>query len=167
MNVDLGQVRRLGAELGATEKRIESAIALATRDAKRKAQSAARVLIVDATGLPRAALKNRVNNLRGQSGAWVGTNDVRVSTAYKRPRQAQGGVTVGNRTILGAFVMRTKSGALVVMQRTSKGKGGLRAATIEIRDQVEPRLAARASELERVFVEKFDAEVFRQLRRVG
>lgn len=164
MNVNLDQVRRVGAELGATEKRIEGAIAFATRDAKRAAQAAARALIVDATGLPRVALSRRVNNLRGHSGAWVGTNDVRVSTAYKRPRQAQGGVTVGNRTILGAFVMRTKSGALVVMQRTGKT---LRAATIEIHDQVAPRLAARASELERLFVEKFDAEVIRQLRRAG
>ena len=166
VNIDLSQVRRLGEELGATPKRVEGAIKFAVRDAKRKAQAAVRVELVDATGLPRAAVKNRVKALRGSAGAWAGLNDVRVSTAYKRPRQVEGGVKVGPLVVKDAFVMRTKSGALVVMKRTGKGKAAIAPATIEIRDKVQPRLAARARDLERIFVDKFDAEVTRQLRRV-
>lgn len=167
VQVDLSQYRRIGEELGATPARIDSALKMAARDAKRRAETEVRVTIVDAAGVPRAALRNRVKGLRAGTGAWAGLNDVAVSRAYPRARMAPGGVQAGPLLVKDAFVMRTKSGGLVVMKRTGKGKRDVAPATIEIRDKVEPRLAARARDLERIFVDKFDAEALRQLRRVG
>lgn len=167
VKVDLSQYRRVGEELGATPARIESALRMAARDAKRKAQTAVRVELVDATGLPRKAVKNRVKGLRGASGAWAGLNDVRVSTAYPRPKQVGPNVKAGPLLIEGAFLMRTKkNGILMVMKRTGKGRSDIEPAAIEIRVDVARNLAARARELERKFEEKFDREVIRQLQRM-
>lgn len=165
MKVDLSQLRRIGEELGGIEHRVQRAIHVARQDVAGASHEAARVIVVDATGLPIAMLKDRVH---GESnGVWVDTSELRVSPEYKNPRRVSGGVAVGNRVVAGAFVIRRKSGDLAVLRRVRKGKGGLRDVTIDIHDQVAPRLAARARELERLFFKGFDSEWDRQGRRAS
>ncbi|ATI41947.1 hypothetical protein CBW24_07980 [Pacificitalea manganoxidans] len=179
LDLDPGQLRRIGAEFGASEQDLRRAFARALSRTARSLRSQARQALRQGLGLRAASvLKARLKldrlraqgNRMGAAQLWVGTNDLRADAFKGKPRRGAGGAQVGGHSWPAGFVARgAGSGKVMVFERRGRARLPIEVATEPVHEEMVEILDRQVfAEARQLVMKNFRAEVkTRTIYKVG
>lgn len=145
-DVDLEQLERAGAELGASSQQVYQAFARALRRTVTTLRTMAARALKDELQLRTLNLLRRrlkatmgANTGRWASGSlWVGVNDMPASWFRGRPRKTAGGAEMRGQTFEGAFIARSKfKGRRTVFKRDGSARLHIQEQNLRVDGQAE------------------------------
>jgi len=144
-DIEWGDLRRIGEELGATDKQVKLALSRALgRTASRLRTLSTRGLKSELDLRRVSALRNRLKSLRLRKGSvegvqlWYGLNDMPASWFRGTPKQTADGATFRGKDFQGGFVGRSQyAKGKTVFRRKGKARLSIEEQMMPVQDKAE------------------------------
>ena len=170
-DIEWRDLKRIGAELGATERQIEFALTRALKRTASKLRTLSAKGLVDELQLRRlTAFRKRLKSikLRYRKGVMLlyGLNDMPVSWFKGTPQQTPDGATFRGKLFPGTFVARSNyARRKTIFKRKGKSRLHIEEQLMPIKDQadifIEDRIFVR---LEEIFWPEFERDLTARVR---